>query len=146
MTKNRITLVDGRSTRTPKDSIDAFKELQFIAQTFKVNLRYAINDIHTIIIEWTDRDDLLEELQSSIYKIRNVQNFMIAFQSNRSSIETATYVFTAAMWSIVIDGNIRINEKQEFLGFVQVSLTTYDDSTRWELRELEVSDEIKKLL
>jgi hypothetical protein len=146
MTKNRITLVDGRSTRTPKDSIDAFKELQFIAQTFKVNLRYAINDIHTIIIEWTDRDDLLEELQASIYKIRNVQNFMIAFQSNRSSIETATYVFTAAMWSIVIDGNIRINEKQEFLGFVQVSLTTYDDSTRWELRELEVSDEIKKLL
>jgi hypothetical protein len=146
MTKNRITLVDGRSTRTPKDSIDAFKELQFIAQTFKVDLRYAINDIHTIIIEWTDRDDLLEELQASIYKIRNVQNFMIAFQSNRSSIETATYVFTAAMWSIVIDGNIRINEKQEFLGFVQVSLTTYDDSTRWELRELEVSDEIKKLL
>ena len=120
--------------------------MQFIAQTFKVNLRYAINDIHTIIIEWTDRDDLLEELQASIYKIRNVQNFMIAFQSNRSSIETATYVFTAAMWSIVIDGNIRINEKQEFLGFVQVSLTTYDDSTRWELRELEVSDEIKKLL
>jgi len=146
MTKNRITLVDGRSTRTPKDSIDAFKELQFIAQTFKVDLRYAINDIHTIIIEWTDRDDLLEELQASIYKIRNVQNFIIAFQSNRSSIETATYVFTAAMWSIVIDGNIRINEKQEFLGFVQVSLTTYDDSTRWELRELEVSDEIKKLL
>jgi len=146
MTKNRIILVDGRSTRTPKDSIDAFKELQFIAQTFKVDLRYAINDIHTIIIEWTDRDDLLEELQASIYKIRNVQNFMIAFQSNRSSIETATYFFTAAMWSIVIDGNIRINEKQEFLGFVQVSLTTYDDSTRWELRELEVSDEIKKLL
>jgi len=146
MTKNRITLIDGRSTRTLKDSINAFRDLELIADKYKINVRYAINDIHTIIIEWTDRDDLMEELQARIYKIRNAQNFLISFESDMPGTETATYIFTAAMWSIVVDGNIRINEKKEFLGFVQVSLTTYDKSTRWELRELEVSDEIKKLL